>query len=223
MENRISRLSDPGYETSLKSDVGNLQQKCFELENLIRKHEAHQKLRSKELETVMETGERKEVKREFFEISKEIAIYSQKVESLKEKRKQMKKTKKEVQEKLRELEKNNESRDVSRVEPPERDFNLHKEAFVRVQKMDKAVEGKYSSGLKLLELKVKKLSEELAKSKEDEMKVMRLLGDKNKEFSEKQLVLSDLQITATVTSVKKSQKNSLSYGDDMMFLTEKEY
>ena len=207
----------------MKSEVTNSHQKVVDLENLIRKHEAHQKLRSKELETVMETGERKEVSREFFEISKEIAIYTQKVEALKERRKQIKKAKKEVQDKLKELEKNDDSREASRVEPPERGVNLHKEAFVKVQKKDKAVEGKYSSGLKLLELKVKKLSEELAKSREDENRVMKLLGDKNKEFSEKQLVLSDLQITATVTSVKKSQKNSLSYGDDMMFLTEKEY
>lgn len=170
----------------------------------------------------METGEKKEVNREFFEISKEISIYSQKLETLKEKRSQTKKAKKEVQEKLKELEKN-DYKEVSISEPPDPESNLYKEAFIKIQKKDKAVESKFNSWLKLMELKIKKLSEELAKYKEDEMKVMKLLEDKNKEFSENQLVLNDLQITATVTSVKKNQKSNLAYGDDMMFLTEKEY
>jgi hypothetical protein len=189
-----------------------------DLENNIRKHEAQQKLRSKELETIMETGEKKEVNRQFFEISKEIAIYTQKVEQLKEKRRGMKKNKKEVEKKLKELEKLDFPEDDEKE--IEKDDSFFREAFEKARKKDKAVEGKYCSGLKLLEIKVKKLNEELLKMKEEELKISQDLAMRNKEYSEKQLELSDLQITATATSIKKSQKNKPSYGDDLMFLTE---
>lgn len=170
---------------------------------------------------MLETGEKVELYREFFEINKEIGIYSQKVEKLEELSEWTKKNMEETKRKIKELEKNVDKDELYEVEKVDNEGNKVKEMMEKAKRGEKAVEGKYKSGLKLLENKVKKLAEDLAKSKAEEEELERRLDVKIKEFKEKQLDLGDLQIKATVALNRKAGMRNQSFSDDYMFLTEK--
>ena len=189
----------------------------MELENSIRKYEAGQKIKSKELGGVLETGEKVELYKEFFEINKEITVYSQKVEKLEELGKSTKKNLEETKKKVKDLEKNIDKDDLNEVEKVVNEGGKVREIMDKMRRGEKMVEGKYKSGLKLLKNKVKKLSEELVKFKADEDELGKKLEVKMKEYQEKQLDLGDLQIRATVVSNRRGN----SFSDDYMFLTEK--
>lgn len=166
---------------------------------------------------MLETGEKVELYKEFFEINKEITIYSQKIEKLEELGKVTKKNFEETGKKIKDLEKNMDKDDLSETEKMVNEGSKAKEMMERMKRGEKMVEGKYKSGLKILENKVKKLTEELMKSKGEEEELGKKLEVKMKEYQEKQLDLGDLQIKATVVSNRRGN----SFSDDYMFLTEK--
>ena len=89
----------------MKNEVITLKEKVLKYEEKVKKNEAKQKLRGKELNTVLDTGEKAELYQEFFEINTEISLYTRRYEKLQNLNEQTQKSYKDMTNKLLEFEK----------------------------------------------------------------------------------------------------------------------
>ena len=185
-----------------------------------KKHGANQKLRVKELNTVLETGEKAELYKQFFEINTGIGLYTKRYDKLVELNNKTNQSYKDITEKLAEFEKDYaKNKDKGEVVSGGVLNTPIQEKLLKAQKIHNASSGNYKSKQRTLNMKIKKLEEELGKSKELEMELANLIDVKNDENKSQQLSLNDLQIRAASNQNKKF--NHASYSEDLMFITER--
>lgn len=199
-----------------------MQQKVFHYENILKKADARQKIRGKELNEVLETGEKAELYKEFFEISTEINLYTQRYTKLQELNEKTAQSYKDITEKFKEFEKSykklkklNDYTAIIFSDTQPLSENLEK-----TKKKEKAINEKYNTHIKAYSIKIKKLEEELSKSKKTESDIAADIEKKDQENKAKQLEIYDLQIKAISNNPKKNINHS-SMNDELMFITEK--
>ena len=187
----------------------------------MKKKQAKEKIRSKALEDVMDTGEKVELYKEFLEVNTEINLYSQrwqKLQELNEKTQQRyKENSKKIEDLMKEYEKVKDREEL--LQPAIEDTSAH-DSFNKAKKKHYAISGKYDSNFKILALKVKKLEEDLELAKKVEIALVGSLEKKNKEYQVLQLSLNDLQLSAVSNNAKKMITPG-SFSDDYIFTTEK--
>jgi hypothetical protein len=186
---------------------------------LQKKNQAKQKLRSKELETVLDTGEKAELYKEFLEMNTELAIYSKRYEKLNKLNENTLQSYKDMTVKLREFEKDyNKIKDKAdiREETPEKGQYL--ESSNKKRRKLEGIKGEYESKVRVLGLKIKKLEEESATLLKSERELKEKIEVRSKESKLQQLNLNDLQIKANYAQRRIINDDFMS--DDLMFLTE---
>ena len=203
----------------MKNEVITLKEKVLKYEEKVKKNEAKQKLRGKELNTVLDTGEKAELYQEFFEINTEISLYTRRYEKLQNLNEQTQKSYKDMTNKLLEFEKEYEKiKDKDEAFADNSSKVKIKEELGKLEKKNKAITGKYDSKIRAFTLKIKKLEEELNSLKTNKSEIEQQLEKKNDENRVQQLSLNDLQIRSSQQN-KHYMKHS-SFSDDM-FITEK--
>lgn len=218
--NRHDKLSDPNYETSLISKVSELEQKLLKCEEVVIRNEVKQKQRSKELNTVLDTGEKKELYQEFIELNTEIAIYTKKFHNLTNLNQTTLQSYKDTSQKIKEFE-NKHDKLKTQVDPSllhDKENDRLIENSSKLKKVHDAIEGKYKSASQLLLLKIKKLEGELEDHKHQERALNEKIQAKGEEYKTYQQALNGLQYN--VGSTKKILPNEY-ISDNLMFLTEK--
>ena len=95
----------------------------------------------------------------------------------------------------------------------------NQEKLSKAQKVHSAVSGNYMSRQRAMNMKIKKLEEDVGKSKQLEMELINQIDAKNDENKSQQLSLNDLQIRASSNPTRKL--NHGSYSEDLMFITER--
>ena len=91
---------------------------------------------------------------------------------------------------------------------------------LKAKKQFNAINGRYGSKIRTFDIKIKKLEEELANSKENELKINQEIEKNKEKYRELQFSLNDLQLKASIQNNKKLN-NQASFSDDMMFITKK--
>lgn len=205
----------------LKYEITGLEDKLHSHGDKKKKNGAQQKLRGKALNTVLDTGEKAELYRQYFEMNTEVNIYTKRYENLQELNSKTLQSYKDMTEKLKEFEKEYEKiKDKEGIADVLLDKSIIKEKLSKVQKVEHAANWNYNSNIRTLTMKVKKLEEALLKTKQDEEELSSQIEKKSEEYKSQQLALNDLQIRASSNQHKKLFSNG-SYSDDLMFITER--
>jgi chromosome segregation ATPase len=188
----------------------------------MKKGEAKQKIREKVLETVLETGETEKNFQEFNELNTEIGLYMKRTRKLEELNaktvkswKEIQESQKKFEEKFKELKEEYKALDL-------KDDTIQKIIGEHNEKLNRklgVISGELDSKNKVLVIRIKKLQDELEKTRKTEAEIAGKLEQVSVNLRKKQKVLNNLQDRSL-----NSYRNLLHYEDmngDTMFITER--
>ena len=196
-------------------------QKLLLYEDKNKKNGAQQKLRGKELNTVLDTGEKAEVYKQFLELNTEMNLYTKRYEKLQNLNEKTAQSFKDITDKLVGFTKEYDKiKDREPFIEDVTDKEIINQSHLKAKKQLNAINGKYDSKTRACELKIKKLEEELASIKENEVKLNQDIENHKEKYKAFQLTLNDLQLKNAAQNNKRLY-NQASYSDDLMFITER--
>ena len=211
-------LSDPAYEAKLKAEIEDLLQKVQKSSENVKKNEAKQKQREKILETVLDTGEKQELHKEFMELNTDIAIYAKRLANLEELNMKTAKRMKEIDENSKKFQEKFTKRNAM---VDKKDDTLKKiigESNEKLTRKFGVINGELESKKQASGIKIKKLTEELEKNKKVEQDLKKKLEEINTNLRKKKKILANLQERSS-----QSYRNVLNddyVNDGLMFMTE---